>query len=674
MNSYRVAETLIKQMTVEEKINQLSYRTPAIPRLGISSYVYWNEGLHGVGRAGVATVYPQAIGLASTFNDRLIKNIATSIGVEARAKYNEALQTKGYSDIYQGITIWSPNINIFRDPRWGRGQETYGEDPYLTIRMATSYIRGLQQKNRQGYRLADSTIKHFYAHSGPEGKRHEFNAMITDRDEKETYQRAFKEVVRRAKPLGVMGAYNRVNDQLCCGSSQYIDELIRQAWNHKGYFVSDCWAIEDFSQGHHVTKTPHESALKAFKSGCDLACGDIYHHLHDLYQEGYIKEKEIDQHLMRLMKSRAELGMFDPECAFHQLSTDVINQKKHQQLCLKAAEESLVLLKNNGLLPLDVNQYKNIAVIGNNADHLNALIGNYYGTPDVYITPYQGIKKVFNKSIVRKAEGAIPQGKPKPWMFQPLVEAINLAKMSDIIILTLGIDNTIEGEENDAINSTLQGDKETLTYSESQRQLVDELTQLGKPIILVNISGSPMILPDEKMDAVIQQFYGGQYAGLALANILNGKVSPSGRLPITFYGDESQLPSFDDYSMNNRTYKYFKGSIQYPFGSGLSYTTFKHSHIQCDHHSCELDITNIGTKDGFEVVQVFAQYPQLINSPMHELVGFSKVFIKKGKTLHVNIPIEPYYQQQEMILSIGSEHPDRCQHTIISIHTQGEET
>lgn len=669
MNFKHDVQSLISQMTLEEKVNQLSYRTHGIERLNIKPYVYWNEGLHGVGRAGIASVFPQAIGLAATFNESLIKKVAYSIGVEARAKFNQAIRTIGYSDIYQGITIWSPNINIFRDPRWGRGQETYGEDPYLTLKMGTSFVKGLQTYNKQGYRLTDATIKHYYAHSGPENTRHQFNALVSEHDQNETYKRAFKEIIKRAKPKGVMGAYNRVNDQLCCGSTKLIHDEVRKLWGHKGYFVSDCWAIEDFHLGHKVTSSPLDSAVKALKSGCDLSCGDVYAHLIEAYHKKMITDQDLNSSLDRLLTSRFELGMFDPKCSFHTIPIDVINSDKHQKINLKAAEESIVLLKNNGILPLKEDAYSKIAVIGNNSDNLPSLLGNYHGTAEEPISLYQGIKKIFKNAVVKKAEGCTALGVPKPWMFQPLVEAISLAEHSDLILLALGIDPTIEGEENDAIHSLANGDKLTINYSQSQLDLIQAIQKLNKPTILINVSGSAMVIPDNNMDAVIQQFYGGQYAGLALAKMLIGKVNPSGRLPITFYKNVSDLPDFDNYSMKNRTYKYAEGPIQFPFGSGLSYSSFTYQKIRCTQELCELDLTNTSKVDGFETVLIFGTYHEML-MPKYELIGFKKIFIKHAQSMHLKIKLEPYHKNQSMTLFIGSEHPLRSNTTLVKLYRE----
>lgn len=640
-NFHEDATLLVRQMTTEEQIDQLMHHAPAIERLGIPRYNYWNEGLHGVARAGIATVFPQAIGLASTFNPKLIRQVAEVISTEARAKYNLS-KTFGGTDIYQGITLWSPNINIFRDPRWGRGQETYGEDPHLTTKMAIAFVKGLQEGEDPVFRKTDSTIKHYFAHSGPEGKRHGFNAKVSEKDLNETYLKAFRHVIHDAKPAGVMGAYNLVNGKACSGNEIYIEQWLRKSYGFNGYFVSDCGAIQDFHQGHHLTRTPEESAVLGLQSGCDLNCGDTYQYLHQALEKGWISKEDIERSCIRLFESRYRLGMFD-ETVYDAIGLDRLSSKKHQKINLKAAEESIVLLKNNGILPLEKGKYERIAVIGNNANTADALLGNYHGTPDHIITPYQGIKAFDTHAEVRYALGAIPLGTPKGWLEQPIREGVSLAKWADLVILVLGIDNTIEGEENDARNSLSNGDKITLEYSESQKQLIDSVMTLGKPVILVNISGSAMIIPSHPFDGIIQQFYGGSLAGEALANILYGKVNPSGKLPVTFYRKDEDLPDFDDYAMKGRTYRYFNKEVLYPFGYGLSYASFEITDMMCTHKTCSVTIRNVSSTEGSEVVQLYAKFQESCETPIYELIGFEKVTLKGEASKTLKIPYEPLY-------------------------------
>jgi beta-glucosidase len=633
------AKALVNQMSIDEKIMQLMHHAPAIDRLNIPKYNYWNEGLHGVARAGIASVFPQAIGLASTFNPKLMYDVASVISSEARAKYNQS-KVFGGTEIYQGITLWSPNINIFRDPRWGRGQETYGEDPYLTSVMGTAFVKGLQEGEDEVFQKCDATIKHFFAHSGPESKRHGFDAKVSMKDLNETYTRAFRTVIERAKPAGVMGAYNRVNGKACSGDQGYIENLLRKQFGFQGYYVSDCGAISDFHQGHHITKTATQSAAIGLSAGCDLNCGDTYVHLKDALEKGFIDEHQIHQSVERLFEARIRLGMFD-KTKYDEITTDVIDSKKHQKINRKTAQESIVLLKNNGILPITKGTYPKIAVIGNNANNIHAIMGNYHGTASSVIIPYQGIKQEDTNAIVKYAEGAVPQGTPKGWLEQPIREGVALAKWADLVILVLGIDNTIEGEENDASNSPAQGDKVTLEFSSSQKQLIDAVMKLDKKVILINISGSALIIPNAPFDAIIQQFYGGQFAGKALADVIYGNVNPSGKLPITFYLKTEDLPDFDDYQMKGRTYRYFNQDVQYPFGYGLSYATFELNKLDCTKKTCTLEITNTSDIEGMEVIQLYAKYNENFETPIYELIGFQKVNVKPHTTKQVKIQYQP---------------------------------
>jgi beta-glucosidase len=639
MRDFRAeARTLVSQMTVDEKIMQLMHSAPAIERLNIPKYNYWNEGLHGVARAGIASVFPQAIGLAATFNPKLIRDVASVISTEARAKYNQS-RSFGGTEIYQGITLWSPNINIFRDPRWGRGQETYGEDPYLTSMMGTAYVKGLQEGEDPIFRKTDATIKHFFAHSGPESKRHGFDAKVSLKDINETYTKAFRTIIERANPAGVMGAYNRVNGKVCSGDQDYIESLLRTQYGFKGYYVSDCGAISDFHQGHHITKSATQSAALGLSSGCDLNCGDTYVNLKDALEKGFIHEHQINMSVERLFEARIRLGMFE-QTKYDEITIDVIDSKKHQKINLKAAQESIVLLKNNGILPISKGTYRKIAVIGNNGNNIDAVMGNYHGTASSIITPYQGIQQEDSHAVVKYGVGAVPQGTPKGWLEHPIREGVALAKWADLVILVLGIDNTIEGEENDARHSLAQGDKVTLEYSISQKQLIDAVMKLNKKVVLVNISGSAMIIPNAPFDAIIQQFYGGQFAGKALADVIYGNVNPSGKLPVTFYARMEDLPDFDDYQMKGRTYRYFNQEVQFPFGYGLSYSKFEIKSLSCTKKTCTLEITNSSEIKGMEVIQLYAKYNENFETPIYELIGFLKVSVNPHTTKEVKIPYQ----------------------------------
>lgn len=636
-----VVQEMIKQMSLSEKIAQLSYNAPSIERLGLKGYCYWNEGLHGVARAGIASVFPQAIALAATFDSELMVRIGTAIGKEARAKYNVSLN---YSDskIYQGLHIWSPNINIFRDPRWGRGQETYGEDPYLTSVMATSYVCGVQKKIG-GIPLADCGIKHFAVHSGPESLRHGFNSIVGKKDFYETYTRAFEYVIKNAAPGGVMGAYNAINGEPCC-SGKFLEEVVRERFGHKGYIVSDYLSVEDIYENHKKAKSVFDAGVQAFNAGCDMNCGNAYADLEVAVKDGSIEEKRIDLSLNRILSTRFELGMFDKNCPLNSIGYDVVNCKAHQRLNLRAARESVVLLKNNGILPLDLSKYKSIAVVGNNADNVSAMVGNYNGTaylPNTFLREIDRLCKKRNVKI-QYARGCFATNNMQAWTEQPLREAVEVCKDADVIILVLGLDNTIEGEEGD-VKTTSAGDNITLSYSESQQELIDSACALGKPVILVNVSGSPIILNEGKFDAILQQFYGGQFAGKALADVLTGKVSPCGKLPISFYKSAADLPPFEDYSMKNRTYRYAGTNIQYPFGYGLSYSTFSIVSTEYMNKKMKVEIINDGNMDGRETIQIYMKCSENFETPLYELVGFNKVFLKRGQRKVVNVSLNDLF-------------------------------
>ena len=562
------AEALVEQMTVEELASQLRFDAPAIERLGIPEYNWWNEGLHGVARAGVATVFPQAIGMGASFDEELLKEIGDVISTEARAKYN-VQSACGDRDIYKGLTIWSPNVNLFRDPRWGRGHETYGEDPYLISRLGVNFIKGLQGDGE--YLKVAACAKHFAVHSGPEAVRHEFDAKSNMKDMTETYIAAFEALVKEAKVESVMGAYNRVNGEPACASSFLMKKL--QDWGFDGHFVSDCWALRDFHTNHGVTKTAPESAAMALKAGCDLNCGNTYLHLLIAFNEGLITEEDLRKSCIKLMRTRVRLGMFDKETEYDGLNYDIVACDEHKAFSLECSERSMVLLKNNGILPLAEGKYKTIGVIGPNADSVPALEGNYNGKADEYVTFLRGIREAFDGRVIY-SEGSHLYKDRCMQLGQPddrLAEAEIIAEHSDLVVLCVGLDATIEGEEGDTGNEFSSGDKNDLRLPESQRKLVKTVMAKGKPVIIVTAAGSAINV-EADCDALIHAWYPGQLGGRALANILFGKTSPSGKLPVTFYEDASLLPDFSDYSMKNRTYRYSKGNILYPFGFGLTYS------------------------------------------------------------------------------------------------------
>lgn len=633
------AEDLVSKMTVEEKIHQLRYDAYAVERLGIPAYNWWNEALHGVARAGTATMFPQAIALAATFDDELLKKVADICSTEARAKYNQNKKNADFG-IYKGLTMWSPNINIFRDPRWGRGQETYGECPYLTSRLGVAFVKGLQGDDK--IMKTSGCAKHFACHSGPEGIRHEFNAEVNDKDLNETYLPAFEALVKRGNVESVMGAYNRLNGEPACASDYLIGKL--DEWNFEGHFVSDCWAIRDFHTKHKITNSPSESAALALKHRCDLNCGDTYQHLPTALHEGLVSEKEITESVIRLMKTRIKLGMFDESSPYDSLGYEVVSSIKHKQFSLECAQKSMVLLKNEGILPLDVTRINTIGVIGPNADSLDALRGNYYGTADEYTTFLSGIREAFEGKTLY-AEGAHlfksslqPLGQPG----DGLAEAIAVAKHSDVVILCVGLDATIEGEEGDTGNAFAAGDKTDLMLPESQRVLVENILALGKQTIIVVASGSSINSMGESAEAIIQAWYPGQLGGTALADILFGKVSPSGKLPVTFYENADLLPDFTTYSMKNRTYRFLENNVLFPFGYGLSYSKVICEDLKYDAISktATTTVENVGACDTDEVIQFYIKDE---NSKWavrnHKLCGFKRVHLEKGEKMEITILI-----------------------------------
>lgn len=618
------AKNLVSKMTIEEKIAQMRYDAPAIERLGVPAYNWWNECLHGVARQGSATVFPQAIAMASSFNTELMNKVATAISDEARAKYNE-FKKFGSTEQYQGLTYWSPNINIFRDPRWGRGHETYGEDPLLTGKMGVAFIKGLQGEGK--YRKLDATIKHYAVHSGPEYERHSFDAIVSKEDLYETYLSAFKYCIDNAKPSAVMGAYNRVNGEVCCGSKTLLQDILFGEFGFDGYVVSDCGAIRDFHTGHKVTTCEAESAALALNNGCHLNCGEAYLSLYEAYEMDLITEEAITEAVEKLFEARFRLGMFDDDCEYDSIPFEVVECDEHRQLNLKMAEESIVLLKNNGILPLDKSKYKTIAVIGPNSDRFSVLIGNYNGNPSKYITPLRGIQEEFDGKVIFSS-GCHPSNVDScMWGGHPIREGIIAASKADLVIMCMGLNPGMEGEEGDAYNGDVAGDKKDIELPEPQRMLFDEIMKLGKPTVFVNISGSCVSLTqqDENCDAVIQCFYGGAECGHALANVLFGKASPSGRLPVTFYRSTEDLPPFRDYSMENRTYKFFKGKPLYPFGYGLTYGQIEEKWLSEN----EVEISNKGGMDTSYSVLKFK------TKPHPELLDFKKVFVRVGETIRV---------------------------------------
>jgi beta-glucosidase len=794
---------LVSRMTLEEKVSQMVFDAPAIERLGIPAYNWWNECLHGVGRAGLATVFPQAIGLAATWNLDLMHRIATAISDEARAKHHEALR-RGMRRIYSGLTFWSPNVNIFRDPRWGRGQETYGEDPYLMASMGVAFVQGLQGDHPHYLKLI-ATPKHFAVHSGPESNRHHFDAQVDERDLRQTYLPAFEACVKEGRATSVMGAYNRTNGEPCCASPTLLQKILREEWGFggpsgtEGYVVSDCEAIRDIYERHQVVETAAEATALAVKHGCDLNCGSAYPALLEAVEQGLISEDVIDQAVTRLFTARFRLGMFDaPEqVPYTQIPYEIINSPEHQALALQAARESIVLLKNkNDLLPLG-KDIESIAVVGPNADDLQVLLGNYSGTPARAITPLQGIRKKISPSTkLYYAQGCeitsgIPPLKPVPaeslhpvdanegqrgltavyfdnadWQGEPALrridrlvdfywkdttplggqwgdrfaarwtgflvppasgayrlgvngcseyklyldgalfaahqnvhhsilktqeveleagrfyrlqldfasrgfdpqvqllwaplqmdhtdQALEVAEKASIVVAVMGLSPSVEGEEMPVKAKGFdRGDRTAIGLPQSQVELLRRLYALGKPLVLVLLNGSALAVPwaAEHVPAIVEAWYPGQAGGDALADVLFGDYNPGGRLPVTFYESMEDLPPFEDYQMEGRTYRYFRGKPLFPFGHGLSYTTFEFGNLQMerikvqagDSVSISVDVSNTGDRAGDEVVQLYVRHHDTsVPHPIKEVKGFRRVTLQPGEcktvifTLHTH--------------------------------------
>mgnify|MGYP000701722625 CR=1 FL=1 len=585
------ARELVAKMTLEERASQLRYDAPPIKRLGIPAYNWWNEALHGVARAGVATSFPQAIGMAAAFDEGLLEKVGDAVSTEARAKYNESSR-RGDRDIYKGLTFWSPNINIFRDPRWGRGHETYGEDPYLTSRLGVAYVKGLQGNGE--YLKTAACAKHYAVHSGPEGLRHQFDARAGKKDLYETYLPAFEACVKEAGVEAVMGAYNRTNGEPCCGSKTLIQDILRGDWRFEGHFVSDCWAIKDFHMNHGVTDTAEESAAMALKAGCDVNCGSTYLHILKAYQDGLVTEEDITRAAQRLFTTRFLLGCFD-ETEFDRIPYEAVECPEHLKLAQKMAEESMVLLKNDGILPLKKDEIRTIGVIGPNADSRAALIGNYHGTSSRYITLLEGIQDEVGSDIrVYYSEGCHlfrDRVESLAWPQDRISEALTVAEHSDVVVLCLGLDETLEGEEMDGANSSMCGDKPDLYLPGPQRELLEAVCGCGRPVVLCLMSGSAIDLnyADSHANAVLQLWYPGARGGRAAADILFGNSSPSGKLPVTFYRSLEGFPDFEDYSMKGRTYRYLEKEPLYPFGYGLTYGRTEIRDVRPDGEASETD-------------------------------------------------------------------------------------
>lgn len=695
------AEKLVSEMTYEEIISQLLYNSPAIERLNIKEHNWWNEALHGVARAGTATVFPQSIGLAATFNPKLIGKVASAISSEGRAKYNQSVKY-GDFDIYKGLTYWSPNINIFRDGRWGRGQETFGEDPHLTATLGCEFIKGLQggddflnaetpidgnkalnhngkpSNGNETFLKAGACAKHFAVHSGPEKNRHSFNAIASKKDLFETYLPAFEWAVKKAGVIGVMGAYNRTNGEPCCANTELMEKILLDDWGFKGYYVSDCGAIQDIYQNHKYKDTAAEAAAISLKRGCNLNCGKTYESLIEAYEEDLITDEDLQNAAVKLFTVRHLLGEFEEKRPYSDVSYDVLDCDEHKQLNLKSSEETFVLLKNSNFLPLQSDKKLKIAIVGPNANNKIALEGNYNGHASHYTTPADGIRDTFkNAKITVEAGSHLMNEKKNSWSgFENMHSSgVAAAANSDITFLCLGLDRTIEGEEDGA---KLVGDRPSFYLPKTQQDLAEKICDVCENVVVIVLCGSPVDLGEKVRNhakAIIHGWYPGAEGGKALANIITGAATPCGRLPITFpYGD-TVLPDFEDYSMQGRTYRYATEKPLYPFGFGLGYTKFEFSDATFTENengiNVKINVKNIGSIDAKAPVQIYASVKDSrCTTPIYQLCAFDKVSIGANETVTAELFIDSYwlsavtdegervYPDSEIILYIGDRQPD----------------
>ncbi len=660
------AKELVAQMTLEEKVSQTVHSAAAIPRLGIKGYNWWNEGLHGVARAGVATVFPQAIGLAASFDEELLWEVADVVSTEARAKFHMQ-QKYGDMDIYKGLTFWAPNVNIFRDPRWGRGHETFGEDPYLTSRLGVSFIKGLQGED-ESYMKAAACAKHFAVHSGPEDERHSFNAVVTKQDMFETYLPAFEACVKEGKVEAVMGAYNRTNGEPCCGSKTLLKDILRTAWGFEGHVTSDCWAVKDFHEHHGVTGSALESAALAMENGCDLNCGSLFLYLTEAVKRGLVSEERLNEAVEHLMLTRLKLGMFEePErVQYSKITYEDNDTREHKDLNFKASRKSFVLLKNEGhLLPLDKNRIKTIGIIGPNSNNRKALIGNYEGTASRYYTISEGIQDYVGEDVrVMVSEGCHlckPRVSGLGQENDRLSEVRGICEASDVIIACMGLDSSLEGEEGDEGNEFASGDKPNLSLPGLQQQVLEEIHKSGKPVILVLLSGSALAVSwaDDHIPAILEGWYPGAQGGRALAAVLFGDYAPEGKLPVTFYRSTEELPAFTDYSMKDRTYRYMEQDALYPFGYGLSYTDFSVKDVTLSQDRIQAGETltikavlkNEGLIKGTETLQVYVK-SCASQTPNAQLKAFLKAELKPGEERELQVMLS------DKAFALRDEHGD----------------
>ena len=630
------ADDLISRLTIEEKTALTLNASEAIPRLGIKAYDWWNEALHGVGRNGSATTFPMPIAMAASFDDAMVYDVFTAVSDEARVKHRMADEA-GPIARYQGLTFWTPNINIFRDPRWGRGMETYGEDPYLMGQMGMAVVRGLQGPDDSPVRKLFACAKHFAVHSGPEPDRHRFDARPTRRDLYETYLPAFKDLVTKAGVEQVMTAYNRFEGQPCSANDYLIDTVLRGKWGYKGVIVSDCWAVADFyiKGRHEYVETKAEAAALAVKYGVDVECGHAYQAIPEAIEAGLLTEAELDRNLKRVIVARIRLGEMDGVDPWAELPESIVEGSAHKALALKMARESMVLLQNKGgILPLSTDI--DIAVVGPNADDTTMQWGNYSPIPKETITLLNALRERLDGVNYVKGCGHIDGA-------EPIKDVLERLQCFNTVIFASGITPFLEGEQGDAggFPGFEGGDRTVIELPQVQRDLIAALHEAGKKIILVNFSGSAMALEKEAeyCDAILQAWYPGQMGGLAITDILFGDYNPSGKLPLTFYASTGQLPDFSDYSMKNRTYRFFTGKPQWAFGYGQSYTTFKVGRVRVKGGKAIVKVTNTGSRAGEEVVQLYVSKKRDKQGPIRTLRAYKRVYVPAGKTVQVEIPL-----------------------------------
>ena len=696
LSTEKRVDDLLGRLTLEEKVSQMMNDSKAIERLDIPQYEWWNEALHGVARAGLATVFPQAIALSATFDDAALFTTFSIVSDEARAKWHEYQKNKDY-DRYKGLTFWTPNINIFRDPRWGRGMETYGEDPFLTSKMGLAVVKGLQGNDPQYFKTF-ACAKHFAVHSGPEWNRHSYNAEVSPRDLRQTYLPAFETLVKEGNVQQVMCAYNSFDGKPCCGSDALVVNILRNEWGYKGILLSDCGAIDDFfvkdlkTKRHETHPDAASASADAVLHGTDLECGRSYSSLVDAVKKGLIKESDLDVSLRRLLRGRFELGLFDPDSkvAWTKIPYSLVDCQKHRVMALKMARESMVLLKNkDNILPLNKN-IKTIAVVGPNANDSTMLWANYNGFPSKTITILQGIKNKAIHSKIIYEKGCDHVGDVN---INSQMVTVSKVRDADLIIFVGGISPRLEGEEMPvAYEGFKGGDRTNIEIPNVQKEMIRALKATGKPIVYVVCTGSALALNWEEanVNAIVNAWYGGQAAGTAVADILFGDYNPAGRLPVTFYKSIDQVPDFEDYSMKGRTYRYMTKEPLYPFGFGLSYTNFDYKTASLskpiigkdEKVTLSVEVKNGGKREGDEVIQVYLRNPNDPGAPIKALIGFKRVALKAGEQQKVSFVLEPkmFYsfndntQKQEVIagkyeLMYGGSSADKSLHKIeLTIH------